>query len=414
MAGRRLRSRAALTAPSAAPTASSTRPRRGTTNQPPSAVIERSSPEDTRQSIHLTVKASPSKLRKATGGRVPNTAVSSRNIVSGKRASRSSRTIQEVDSDDEDEEEEEEDEEEEEEEDEEEEVEEPEPMDVDEEDEDEDAEGEEDDDIDAEGEEDEEMEDITPAPHIVALTNDTIRVQPSINVVAPDVTPVGTKELAMADEDDDEELSSLESDEEGDEEDVEGEDEDAEGEEEDIPVQNDEEDDDEELDSDEETPQSMSRSHTPDLSKMTRRQRAMVIEDSDGSLMALSNEAQKKKHLTAEEHAMRRAEMARRRKNLSEKRNEEEKMDTINRLLKKQPPKRGRRIIQDITESGLEDELDVEKANPLYVRYTQNASGSLMAFPDQWLQTPAARDLAGKLNRAPSRPFSGRMVEEVS
>jgi Ino eighty subunit 2 len=42
--------------------------------------------------------------------------------------------------------------------------------------------------------------------------------------------------------------------------------------------------------------------------------------------MALSNEAQKKKHLTAEENAMRRAEMARRRKNLSEKRNEEEKV----------------------------------------------------------------------------------------
>lgn len=37
-------------------------------------------------------------------------------------------------------------------------------------------------------------------------------------------------------------------------------------------------------------------------------------------------EPQIKKHLTAEEHAMRRAEMARRRKNLSEKRNEEEKV----------------------------------------------------------------------------------------
>jgi len=40
-------------------------------------------------------------------------------------------------------------------------------------------------------------------------------------------------------------------------------------------------------------------------------------------------EAQKKKHLTAEEHAMRRAEMARRRKNLSEKRNEEEKVRSL-------------------------------------------------------------------------------------
>lgn len=36
-------------------------------------------------------------------------------------------------------------------------------------------------------------------------------------------------------------------------------------------------------------------------------------------------EPQIKKHLTAEERAMRRTEMARRRKNLSEKRNEEEK-----------------------------------------------------------------------------------------
>lgn len=37
-------------------------------------------------------------------------------------------------------------------------------------------------------------------------------------------------------------------------------------------------------------------------------------------------EPQVKKHLTAEERAMRRTEMARRRKNLSEKRNEEEKV----------------------------------------------------------------------------------------
>ena len=69
-----------------------------------------------------------------------------------------------------------------------------------------------------------------------------------------------------------------------------------------------------------------SRSATPDLSKLTRRQRGAHEPEIDGGLMALSNEALKKKHLTAEEHAMRRAEMARRRKNLSEKKNEEEKV----------------------------------------------------------------------------------------
>jgi Ino eighty subunit 2 len=80
---------------------------------------------------------------------------------------------------------------------------------------------------------------------------------------------------------------------------------------------------DEEMDSDED----LSRGQTPDITKMTKRQRALVEEGiDDGGLMALSNEAQKKKHLTAEENAMRRAEMARRRKNLSEKRNEEEKV----------------------------------------------------------------------------------------
>ena len=131
-------------------------------------------------------------------------------------------------------------------------------------------------------------------------------------------------------------------------------------------------------------------------------------------VLTTSIEAQKKKHLTAEEHAMRRAEMARRRKNLSEKRNEEEKMDTINRLLKKQPPKRGRRVIQDLAESGQEDELDVERANPLYVRYIQNAKGTSLAIPDEWLQAPVGSIFASKVASASQRPFGGRMVEEVS
>ncbi|KAF2689296.1 hypothetical protein K458DRAFT_291409 [Lentithecium fluviatile CBS 122367] len=379
----RLRSRANLTAPSA-PTASSTRPRRNTANQaPPAAVIQRSSPEESRQSIHLTVKASPGKLRKATGS-APTTAVSSRNIVSGKRASRNSRIVQEPDSDEEDEDDE---------------PEEVDAMDVDNEEEDEDAEGDEDDDMDAEGEEDDEME-LTPAPRIVVSNTKSAPVKPNM---AQD--SVEAKEMAM-EEDDDEELSELDSEMEGEDEDAEGEDEDAEGEDDDELAGPDDED----MDSDEDA----SRDQTPDLSKMTRRQQAMVVQGADESLMALSNEAQKKKHLTAEEHAMRRAEMARRRKNLSEKRNEEEKMDTINRLLKKQPPKRGRKAIQEITESGQEDEPDVEKAHPLYVRYKQSSSGATLAVPEEWLHAPVGSLFAGTPAPASRRPFSGRMVEEVA
>lgn len=46
-------------------------------------------------------------------------------------------------------------------------------------------------------------------------------------------------------------------------------------------------------------------------------------------MIVIFTEPQIKKHLTAEEHAMRRAEMARRRKNLSEKRNQEEKVRDV-------------------------------------------------------------------------------------
>lgn len=307
----RLRSRAApapLTSTSVAPTASSTRPRRGTANQSPAAaVIQRSSPEETRQSIHLTVKSSPGKLRQATSGAVPKASLSRQNIVSGKRASRSSRVVREVDS-------------EEDEDDDDDEADEVDAMDVDDDDEEDDvdAEGDEDEDMDAEGDEDDEMDEDTPAPRIVVSTTRNIPVKPAISITKAQDS-VEAKEMAM-DDDDDDELSDPDSDLDGEDEDAEGEDDDAEGEDDDeTGAQNDDDDD---MDSDED----LSRGQTPDMSKMTKRQRAMVNEDSDGALLALSNEAQKKKHLTAEEHAMRRAEMARRRKNLSEKRNEEEKV----------------------------------------------------------------------------------------
>ena len=303
----RLRARPAPNPPPSAPTASSTRPRRGTASRSdaPSAVIQRSSPEETRQSLSLTVKSSPNKLRQATGApAVSKGNLSRSNIVSGKRASRSSRVVREIDSEEDEDEDEEADDE----------VDEVDAMDVDDEedeDDDVDAEGSEEDDMDAEGDEDEDDE------PIVVPTSKAIPVaaKPKVTVTkAQDA--VEAKELAMSDDDD--ELSDPDSDLD-DMEDAEGEDDDAEGEEDDElggPEG------DIDMDSDED----MDRDETPDVTKMTRRQRAVLEQEEDGSLLALSNEAQKKKHLTAEEHAMRRAEMARRRKNLSEKRNEEEKV----------------------------------------------------------------------------------------
>src|SRR5215469_15945362 len=101
-------------------------------------------------------------------------------------------------------------------------------------------------------------------------------------------------------------------------------------------------------------------------------------------------EAQKKKHLTAEEHAMRRAEMARRRKNLSEKRNEEEKMETINKLLKKQAPKtNSRRAAANGTkEVDVSPDTEPQKPNPVFVRWISNKHGNRIGVPEEWLGAP--------------------------
>ncbi|GME29098.1 hypothetical protein GTA08_BOTSDO07663 [Neofusicoccum parvum] len=375
------------------PTSTSSRPRRAAA-APTSATIERTSPEETRQSIHLTVKAAPSKLREATSGtsqpRSSRAGVNSRDsfvggeIVVGQRSSRNKKAIVEETSEEELDEDELEDD------------------DVEEDDDDEEM-ADDDDDADADADEDVDMEDSLPAPPPPAVkARGKQQQKPSIKISHADkeVPSVEAKEMAMEDDQsEDDELSELDSADEEDEEN--GEEEDAEGDDDDL----------DEIDSDEETPLTGSRDGTPDLSKLTRRQRA-AFDAYEGELIALSNEAQKKKHLTAEEHAMRRAEMARRRKNLSEKRNEEEKMDTINRLLKKQAPKR--RGKAQIEGDGDDQDGDYERAPPLYIRYTQTAENSQIAVPHEWLSSPIGELLTKSKPATDKRPFAGRMVQEVA
>lgn len=125
---------------------------------------------------------------------------------------------------------------------------------------------------------------------------------------------------------------------------------------------------------------------------------------------------------------MRRAEMARRRKNLSEKRNEEEKADTINRLLKKQAPKRRGKISQaeiaaqdredDAEDSGLEDEeggeevREHEPANPVFVRWVSDRAGCRVGVPAEWLGKNVGRVFEGGVG-AGVGTGGRKMVEEV-
>ncbi|RYC65290.1 hypothetical protein CHU98_g915 [Xylaria longipes] len=289
--------------------------------------------------------------------------------------------------------------------------------DDDEEDEDEDAEGEDDDmidddeedaegeivvddtmDIDAEGDDDEEGEEdaegedddidmsIIPPPAPVIKVSKPSTKKSGTSKSRATTKPAASKATVShaKESDDDEELSELESDADeiqdtvkvggGDEEDAEGEDEEIEEAE---PVEEDD------LGSDEEG----SQAETPDLTKMTKRQRARFEENGD-ALMKLSDEVQAKKHFTAEELSMRRAEMARRRRNLSEKRNEEVKMETINKLLKKQAPKTNRK-----GQAGMEStpDVDAQKPSPIFVRWVSNKDGFNVAVPDEMLAGPAGK-----------------------
>jgi len=229
--------------------------------------------------MRLTVKTSSNKLREAT--RAASTAASNSRdqfvggeIVTGKRARNQRKSyVLESDSDEDEDEE---------------------MEDV----ADDDAEGEsvEEDDEDDDGLGDEDADgdidmDALPPPPIIKVSKaksgkSTLIAQPRL--VDSDTISVEHKEVQLGS--DDEELSELESDvaEEVEEEEgmQTGNEEDAEGEEEEIEVEEEVEDD-EELDSDDETPAGGSRASTPDLNKLTKRQRARLEEGGSGHLLAL-------------------------------------------------------------------------------------------------------------------------------
>jgi Ino eighty subunit 2 len=87
-------------------------------------------------------------------------------------------------------------------------------------------------------------------------------------------------------------------------------------------------------------------------------------------------------------------------------------MDTINKLLKKPAPKRRTRaeiIAQQqadmMATPGAEDGED-GRPDPLYVRWVNNAQGSRVGVPEEWLDAGVGEVFRGG--------GSGKLVEEVS
>lgn len=361
-------------------------------------------------SLRLTVKAPPSKLRQAiSGSAFPPNPYADQSESDGTpappvrtaRTTRNPKIVVDPDSD------------------------------QDEEEEDEDAEGDEldeeeergesndDSEDDAEGEEDEDALLHHPPPPVIKQQKTTSgHAKPQVTVMPPHTSvPLKSVEAKEMDDQDDEDddLSELDSNDE-------------------LGNDMDENDDDgSELASDSDDPDSTRA--TPDLTKLTKRQRG-ALEEEDPSLLALSNEALKKKHLTAEEHVQRRAEMARRRKNLSEKRNEEEKvqsprfslhfnsceqwtntqqMETINKLLQKQAPKRRTRAEINAANAAAEaeereDEEGNPRVNPVFTKWVQNRDGSRLGVPREWME-----GTVGEIFRGNGGGGGGgrMMVEEV-
>jgi len=96
----------------------------------------------------------------------------------------------------------------------------------------------------------------------------------------------------------------------------------------------------------------------------------------------------RKKTLTADEIALRRSETARRRKNQSEQRLEEEKIETINRLLKPQAPKRrGQRAAESPGPSDTEmiTREPTPPPPPTRVRTVISDKGTVVAVPERWV-----------------------------
>lgn len=71
-------------------------------------------------------------------------------------------------------------------------------------------------------------------------------------------------------------------------------------------------------------------------------------------------------------------------------------------------------LAENAEEGQEEDDKRPERANPLFVRYRQTVQGTTLAIPEEWLEAPAGSLFSGTVAKPISKPWGGRMVEEVS
>ncbi|WFD47529.1 hypothetical protein GLX27_002181 [Malassezia furfur] len=131
-------------------------------------------------------------------------------------------------------------------------------------------------------------------------------------------------------------------------------------------------------DSDELASESMDQPMTARQIARANRERGIQNEE----LVELPMESTKRQKLSETELALRRSETARRRRNQSEKKLEDDKIETINRLLKKQAGKVRGKDRGDDTPDTHEARARPRDSGPLPMfRYISRADGALLAVP---------------------------------
>lgn len=128
----------------------------------------------------------------------------------------------------------------------------------------------------------------------------------------------------------------------------------------------------------------------PDVLRMTERQRARLEEDGedeelfakmDEQLLALNRKTAKKKE-TAEQMAVRKAENARRRAHYKTKQLEEEKRDTLNKLLKRRATKTREKMVDDLDVNQTLKPRRPAMNHPALIRWVCRPESSVLAMAE--------------------------------
>ncbi|RQM04976.1 hypothetical protein DH86_00003725 [Scytalidium sp. 3C] len=87
-------------------------------------------------------------------------------------------------------------------------------------------------------------------------------------------------------------------------------------------------------------------------------------------------------------------------------------METINKLLKKQAPRQSSRRKEVLNAGDATPDTELQKPDPLFVRWISNKDGNRIYVPEEWLDKPVGTLFQ---NTVPAKSgLGGKLIEEVN